>query len=100
MEITDTPANQGHILGCIIAKKDDPLIHWVESCKAVINQVEALVFGDYHLIGGFVEKCGADIARLECGRILQDEESYHSQVFTSVNVNECSINVHSIKQNS
>lgn len=79
VEITDTPANQGHILGCIIAKKDDPLIHWVESCKAVINQVEALVFGDYHLIGGFVEKCGADIARLECGRILQDEESYHSQ---------------------
>ncbi|TRY79671.1 hypothetical protein TCAL_13427, partial [Tigriopus californicus] len=65
---TDTPANQGHILGCIMARKDDPLIHWVESCKAVINQVEALVFSDYHLIGGFVEKCGADIDRLECGR--------------------------------
>ena len=42
--------------------------------------MEAVVFSDYRLIGEFVAKCQSDIDELECGRVIDGEGAFTSQV--------------------
>ena len=45
------------------------------SCRYFINQMQAIVFNDWRLVEFFAEACMADITRLECGRVDDENEA-------------------------
>ncbi len=44
------------------------------SCRYFINQLQAVVFNDWRLTEYFTDACMADIKKLECGRLDDDNE--------------------------
>ena len=77
---SSSETNSGHILSCIIEHKNDPQGELTSRCHNIITQMEAVVFSDYRLIGEFVAKCQSDIDELECGRVIDGEGAFTSQV--------------------
>lgn len=45
------------------------------SCRYFINQMQAVVFGDWRLSEYFADSCIDDIRKLECGRLDDENEA-------------------------
>jgi len=40
-----------------------------QGCHRFLTKMATIVFGDYHLVYHFMENCGGDISKFECGRL-------------------------------
>ncbi|CAF4116740.1 unnamed protein product, partial [Rotaria magnacalcarata] len=62
----------GRLVSCLY----DHLTNITEpSCRYFINQMQAVVFNDWRLTEYFSDACSADISKLECGRLDDENES-------------------------
>ncbi|CAF3401610.1 unnamed protein product [Rotaria socialis] len=67
-----TKRGSGRLVSCLY----DYLANITEpSCRYFINQMQAIVFSDWRLTEYFSDACSADIAKLECGRLDDENES-------------------------
>lgn len=68
--------SEHQLLSCILGAKDQ--IQAAE-CTAMINRLELVAFSDFNTIHVFVQKCGAEVEKYNCGR-LADPNHQWSQV--------------------
>jgi len=65
------------------------LIEYVHSvtdqkCLAFLKRLQPVIFGDYRLIYKFVDRCGADIDKFQCGRLQHDAVEVNQTVLLSI----------------
>ncbi|XGW08842.1 hypothetical protein V3C99_011284 [Haemonchus contortus] len=57
----------GYALSCLL--EFTPNVTATSQCHAFLRRTAVLAFGDFRLIGPFVEKCGATLSKLGCGTL-------------------------------
>nr|CDJ86442.1 Cysteine rich repeat domain containing protein [Haemonchus contortus] len=57
----------GYALSCLL--EFTPNVTATSQCHAFLRRTAVLAFGDFRLIGPFVEKCGATLGKLGCGTL-------------------------------
>nr|XP_061812605.1 Golgi apparatus protein 1-like [Nerophis lumbriciformis] len=67
---------KGYLVSCLVDHRGNISDY---HCKQYITKMTSIVFSDYHLICGFVDKCHDDINSLHCGSISSGDKDIHSQ---------------------
>ncbi|XP_077451886.1 Golgi apparatus protein 1 [Stigmatopora argus] len=67
---------KGYLVSCLVDHRGNLSDY---QCKQYITKMTSIVFSDYHLICGFVDKCHDDINALHCGSISSGDKDIHSQ---------------------
>ncbi|XP_026107831.1 Golgi apparatus protein 1b [Carassius auratus] len=75
-ECADEERGKGYLMSCLV----DHHVNITErQCHQYITKMTSIIFSDYRLICGFMDKCREDINTLECGSIAVGEKDLHSQ---------------------
>ncbi|XP_049579323.1 Golgi apparatus protein 1 isoform X1 [Syngnathus scovelli] len=67
---------KGYMVSCLVDHRANISDY---QCKQYVTKMTSIVFSDYHLICGFVDKCRDDINALHCGSISTGDKDVHSQ---------------------
>ncbi|XP_040024135.1 Golgi apparatus protein 1-like [Gasterosteus aculeatus] len=67
---------KGYLVSCLVDHRGNISDY---QCNQYITKMTTIVFSDYRLICGFMEKCREDINTLHCGSISTGEKDVHSQ---------------------
>ncbi|XP_056455527.1 Golgi apparatus protein 1-like [Gadus chalcogrammus] len=67
---------KGYLVSCLVDHRGNISEY---QCNQYITKMTSIVFSDYHLICGFMNKCRDDINSLHCGSINTGEKDLHSQ---------------------
>ncbi|XP_073706320.1 Golgi apparatus protein 1-like [Garra rufa] len=75
-ECADEERGKGFLMSCLV----DHRVNVTErQCHQYITKMTSIIFSDYRLICGFMDKCREDINTLQCGSITVGEKDLHSQ---------------------
>uniref|UniRef100_A0A672FRV2 Golgi apparatus protein 1 n=1 Tax=Salarias fasciatus TaxID=181472 RepID=A0A672FRV2_SALFA len=67
---------KGYLVSCLVDHRGNITDY---QCNQYITKMTSIVFSDYRLICGFMDKCRDDINVLRCGSIAIGEKDVHSQ---------------------
>ncbi|CAB1331547.1 unnamed protein product, partial [Coregonus sp. 'balchen'] len=67
---------KGYLVSCLVDHRGNITEY---QCNQYITKMTSIVFSDYRLICGFMDKCREDINSLHCGSISTGEKDVHSQ---------------------
>ncbi|XP_030280961.1 Golgi apparatus protein 1 isoform X3 [Sparus aurata] len=67
---------KGYLVSCLVDHRGNISDY---QCNQYITKMTTIVFSDYRLICGFMDKCREDINSLHCGSISTGEKDIHSQ---------------------
>ncbi|CDQ72702.1 unnamed protein product [Oncorhynchus mykiss] len=67
---------KGYLVSCLVDHRGNITEY---QCNQYIVKMTSIVFSDYRLICGFMDKCREDINTLHCGSISTGEKDVHSQ---------------------
>ncbi|XP_077373958.1 Golgi apparatus protein 1-like isoform X1 [Festucalex cinctus] len=67
---------KGYLVSCLVEHRANVSEY---QCKQYVTKMTSIVFSDYRLICGFVDKCRDDINALHCGTINSGDKDVHSQ---------------------
>ncbi|XP_023840864.1 Golgi apparatus protein 1 isoform X1 [Salvelinus sp. IW2-2015] len=67
---------KGYLVSCLVDHRGNITEY---QCNQYIIKMTSIVFSDYRLICGFMDKCREDINTLHCGSISTGEKDVHSQ---------------------
>uniref|UniRef100_A0A8C7QXA1 Golgi apparatus protein 1 n=1 Tax=Oncorhynchus mykiss TaxID=8022 RepID=A0A8C7QXA1_ONCMY len=79
VEIKECAAEErgkGYLVSCLVDHRGNITEY---QCNQYIVKMTSIVFSDYRLICGFMDKCREDINTLHCGSISTGEKDVHSQ---------------------
>ncbi|TRY58337.1 hypothetical protein DNTS_031780 [Danionella cerebrum] len=75
-ECADEERGKGYLMSCLVEHRANIT---ERQCHQFITKMTTIIFSDYQLICGFMEKCKEDIDLLQCGSITVREKDLHSQ---------------------
>ncbi|KAK7122114.1 hypothetical protein R3I93_023051 [Phoxinus phoxinus] len=67
---------KGYLVSCLVDHRSNISEY---QCNQYITKMTSIVFSDYRLICGFMDKCKEDINKLHCGSVTTGEKDLHSQ---------------------
>ncbi|KAK3549021.1 hypothetical protein QTP70_025094 [Hemibagrus guttatus] len=67
---------KGYLVSCLVDHRSNITEY---QCNQYITKMTSIIFSDYRLICGFMDKCRDDINTLHCGSITTGEKDLHSQ---------------------
>ncbi|XP_048015569.1 Golgi apparatus protein 1 isoform X1 [Megalobrama amblycephala] len=67
---------KGYLVSCLVDHRTNISEY---QCNQYITKMTSIVFSDYRLICGFMDKCKEDINKLHCGSVNTGEKDIHSQ---------------------
>ncbi|XP_026167107.1 Golgi apparatus protein 1 isoform X4 [Mastacembelus armatus] len=67
---------KGYLVSCLVDHRSNISDY---QCNQYITKMTTIVFSDYRLICGFMDKCRDDINALRCGSVSTGEKDIHSQ---------------------
>uniref|UniRef100_A0A667YC86 Golgi apparatus protein 1 n=1 Tax=Myripristis murdjan TaxID=586833 RepID=A0A667YC86_9TELE len=67
---------KGYLVSCLVDHRGNISEY---QCNQYITKMTSIIFSDYRLICGFMDKCRDDINTLHCGSISTGEKDIHSQ---------------------
>ncbi|KAF4091873.1 hypothetical protein AMELA_G00041450 [Ameiurus melas] len=67
---------KGYLVSCLVDHRGNITEY---QCNQYITKMTSIIFSDYRLICGFMDKCREDINTLHCGSINTGEKDLHSQ---------------------
>ncbi|XP_060779241.1 Golgi apparatus protein 1b isoform X2 [Neoarius graeffei] len=67
---------KGYLVSCLVDHRGNITEY---QCNQYITKMTSIIFSDYRLICGFMDKCREDINTLHCGSITTGEKDLHSQ---------------------
>uniref|UniRef100_A0AAY4DBE8 Golgi apparatus protein 1 n=1 Tax=Denticeps clupeoides TaxID=299321 RepID=A0AAY4DBE8_9TELE len=67
---------KGYLVSCLVDHRGNITEY---QCHQYITKMTSIIFSDYRLICGFMDKCVEDINTLRCGSINTGEKDLHSQ---------------------
>uniref|UniRef100_A0A673GYC4 Golgi apparatus protein 1 n=1 Tax=Sinocyclocheilus rhinocerous TaxID=307959 RepID=A0A673GYC4_9TELE len=67
---------KGYLVSCLVDHRTNISEY---QCNQYITKMTSIVFSDYRLICGFMDKCKDDINKLHCGSVNTGEKDIHSQ---------------------
>uniref|UniRef100_A0A672K447 Golgi apparatus protein 1 n=1 Tax=Sinocyclocheilus grahami TaxID=75366 RepID=A0A672K447_SINGR len=67
---------KGYLVSCLVDHRTNISEY---QCNQYITKMTSIVFSDYRLICGFMDKCKDDINKLHCGSVNTGEKDSHSQ---------------------
>ena len=70
-ECSEEERRKGLVIPCLIYNIDKVSN---ARCRELLERLEPLVFTNYQLIYKFVDDCGDDVKRLQCGRTDSDDD--------------------------
>ncbi|XP_029944538.1 Golgi apparatus protein 1-like [Salarias fasciatus] len=75
-ECNDEERGRGYLVSCLV----DHRVNISEfQCNQYITKMTSIIFSDYRLICGFMDKCKEDINNLHCGSINVGHKDVHTQ---------------------
>uniref|UniRef100_A0A6Q2X410 Golgi apparatus protein 1 n=1 Tax=Esox lucius TaxID=8010 RepID=A0A6Q2X410_ESOLU len=75
-ECEEEERGKGYLVSCLVDHRGNISEY---QCHQYITKMTSIVFSDYRLICGFMDKCRDDINRLHCGSINVGDKDIHSQ---------------------
>uniref|UniRef100_A0A8C4H9J8 Golgi apparatus protein 1 n=1 Tax=Dicentrarchus labrax TaxID=13489 RepID=A0A8C4H9J8_DICLA len=75
-ECASEELGKGYLVSCLVDHRGNISDY---QCNQYITKMTSIVFSDYRLICGFMDKCREDINTLRCGSISTGEKDIHSQ---------------------
>ncbi|KAK1784982.1 hypothetical protein P4O66_018414, partial [Electrophorus voltai] len=75
-ECADEERGKGYLVSCLVDHRGNITEY---QCHQYITKMTSIIFSDYRLICGFMDKCREDINALHCGSITTGEKDLHSQ---------------------
>ncbi|XP_022535234.1 Golgi apparatus protein 1b isoform X2 [Astyanax mexicanus] len=75
-ECADEERGKGFLVSCLVDHRGNITEY---QCHQYITKMTSIIFSDYRLICGFMDKCREDINVLHCGSITTGEKDLHSQ---------------------
>uniref|UniRef100_A0A672PJS1 Golgi apparatus protein 1 n=1 Tax=Sinocyclocheilus grahami TaxID=75366 RepID=A0A672PJS1_SINGR len=75
-ECADEERGKGYLMPCLVDHRANIT---ERQCHQYITKMTSIIFSDYRLICGFMDKCREDINTLQCGSIAVGEKDPHSQ---------------------
>ncbi|XP_073709980.1 Golgi apparatus protein 1b isoform X2 [Misgurnus anguillicaudatus] len=75
-ECADEERGKGYLMSCLVDHRGNIT---ERQCHQYITKMTSIIFSDYRLICGFMDKCREDINTLQCGSIAVGEKDLHSQ---------------------
>lgn len=70
-ECADEERGKGYLMSCLVDHRANIT---ERQCHQYITKMTSIVFSDYRLICGFMDKCREDINTLQCGSITVGEK--------------------------
>uniref|UniRef100_A0A3Q1I7W5 Golgi apparatus protein 1 n=1 Tax=Anabas testudineus TaxID=64144 RepID=A0A3Q1I7W5_ANATE len=67
---------KGYLVSCLVDHRTNISDY---QCSQYITKMTSIIFSDYRLICGFMDKCHEDINVLRCGSVSTGEKDIHSQ---------------------
>ncbi|KAI5616309.1 Golgi apparatus protein 1, partial [Silurus asotus] len=67
---------KGYLVSCLVDHRSNITEF---QCNQYITKMTSIIFSDYRLICGFMDKCREDINTLHCGSIITGDKDLHSQ---------------------
>ncbi|KAI1904227.1 hypothetical protein AGOR_G00003500 [Albula goreensis] len=75
-ECAEEERGKGYLVSCLVDHRGNITEY---QCHQYITKMTTIIFSDYRLIRGFMDKCRDDINALHCGSINAGEKDIHSQ---------------------
>ncbi|XP_078800239.1 Golgi apparatus protein 1 isoform X4 [Oryzias latipes] len=75
-ECNDEERGRGYLVSCLVDHRGNISEY---QCNQYVTKMTSIVFSDYRLICGFMDKCKEDINLLHCGSINVGQKDIHSQ---------------------
>ncbi|XP_064817041.1 Golgi apparatus protein 1-like, partial [Oncorhynchus masou masou] len=75
-ECSEEERGKGYLVSCLVDHRGNITEY---QCHQYITKMTSIIFSDYRLICGFMDKCREDINTLRCGSINVGEKDIHSQ---------------------
>uniref|UniRef100_A0A8C6WRM3 Golgi apparatus protein 1 n=1 Tax=Neogobius melanostomus TaxID=47308 RepID=A0A8C6WRM3_9GOBI len=75
-ECASEELGKGYLVSCLVDHRGNISDY---QCNQYIHKMTSIIFSDYRLICGFMDKCREDINTLHCGSISTGEKDIHSQ---------------------
>ncbi|XP_048885953.1 Golgi apparatus protein 1b isoform X2 [Brienomyrus brachyistius] len=75
-ECAEEPRGKGYLVSCLVDHRSNISEY---QCHQYITKMTSIIYSDYRLICGFMDKCREDINALHCGSINTGEKDLHSQ---------------------
>uniref|UniRef100_A0A3B3QA56 Golgi apparatus protein 1 n=1 Tax=Paramormyrops kingsleyae TaxID=1676925 RepID=A0A3B3QA56_9TELE len=75
-ECAEEPRGKGYLVSCLVDHRSNISEY---QCHQYITKMTTIIYSDYRLICGFMDKCRDDINALHCGSINTGEKDLHSQ---------------------
>ncbi|KAK1891275.1 Golgi apparatus protein 1 [Dissostichus eleginoides] len=75
-ECNEEERGRGYLVSCLVDHRGNVSEY---QCNQYITKMTSIIFSDYRLICGFMDKCKEDINTLHCGSINVGHKDVHSQ---------------------
>uniref|UniRef100_A0A3B5M3A0 Golgi apparatus protein 1 n=1 Tax=Xiphophorus couchianus TaxID=32473 RepID=A0A3B5M3A0_9TELE len=75
-ECNEEERGRGYLVSCLVDHRGNISEY---QCNQYITKITSIIFSDYRLICGFMDKCKEDINSLRCGSINVGQKDTHSQ---------------------
>ncbi|XP_036066667.1 Golgi apparatus protein 1 isoform X1 [Oryzias melastigma] len=75
-ECNEEERGRGYLVSCLVDHRGNISEY---QCNQYVTKMTSIVFSDYRLICGFMDKCKEDINQLHCGSINVGQKDIHSQ---------------------
>ncbi|XP_067105723.1 Golgi apparatus protein 1b isoform X1 [Osmerus mordax] len=75
-ECNEEERGRGFLVSCLVDHRGNITEN---HCQQYVTKMTSIIFSDYRLICGFMDKCREDINTLHCGSISTGEKDIHSQ---------------------
>ncbi|XP_061594181.1 Golgi apparatus protein 1-like isoform X1 [Cololabis saira] len=75
-ECNEVERGRGYLVSCLVDHRDNISEY---QCNQYVTKMTSIIFSDYRLICGFMDKCKEDINSLRCGSINVGHKDIHSQ---------------------
>ncbi|XP_011608148.1 Golgi apparatus protein 1-like isoform X1 [Takifugu rubripes] len=75
-ECNDEERGRGYLVSCLVDHRGNISEY---QCNQYITKMTSIIFSDYRLICGFMDKCKEDVNNLHCGSINVGHKDIHSQ---------------------
>uniref|UniRef100_A0A096MG29 Golgi apparatus protein 1 n=1 Tax=Poecilia formosa TaxID=48698 RepID=A0A096MG29_POEFO len=75
-ECNEEERGRGYLVSCLVDHRGNISEY---QCNQYITKITSIIFSDYRLICGFMDKCKEDINSLRCGSINVGQKDVHSQ---------------------
>ncbi|CAL8352811.1 unnamed protein product [Merluccius merluccius] len=75
-ECNEEERGKGYLVSCLVDHRSNISEY---QCNQYITKMTSIIFSDYRLICGFMDKCKEDINSLHCGSVNVGQRDVHSQ---------------------